>query len=83
MRDFINYNYAYLSAKAKDEVYWGLNKGTINSLKISKYIKLSISKYHEQIKSTINCYEPKKINDFCNDKYIEYKIKDDENTLIE
>ena len=46
-KDFMYYNYGFLSSKTKDEVYQVLNKCKVSSLK--KYV---IGKYHKQNKPT-------------------------------
>ena len=46
--EFTYYNYGYLSSKTKHEVYWVLNKHTVNRFK--KYV---IKKYYEQNQRTL------------------------------
>ena len=57
MKDFVYYDYGYLSCKTKDEVYQVLNKHTVVSVK-----KYAINKYYEQTKpiSTLESIKKKK-----------------------
>ena len=62
--------------------YLEQNKATLRREPIKR--SKSTKKFEIDVKEdTTNDYEPEKFNDTLNDKYFEYKIESDKNTLME
>ena len=69
LKDFIYYNYGYLSSKRKILVYWALNKQTVN-----RFNKYTIRKDLEQNKPTLTCAPIKRSK---STKKFEIDVKED------